>query len=573
MEVLVPHLFRTDPSYNYAVEGVHWIVEFRDSDVIEIWFCVSWAHEVIQLTWSQITGAGTVYTPEEQRVWLERPDVRELRSCGQVWTEDKANPDDNGEFPPHFLLFDDRRGERVPDFPIEVSDKELLDMKEAAAVLDEKRRVFEKNSAQSVAEKIAPDALSFVDTALRSSYMDESFVSTPDEDRVRAADLESFASVTASAVLSVREMEERQRVHDANTMDFQTATIIKALENDFTDIMTKRMSDCVESCKSWRVVTTVNLPDESPLVARVKCKAVCESCSSQVSLVAVAGASFPYVVADGQAAFVALRQLANVNKLRLPVGNLTKHGGLCRKKQEPAASANIAPGAEGEQKRRKSASGVLSIAKIQTAIISQYGVFLFRSDPKMFQDEKYRLRHVSSAEQLVGNVMTRTVPSFLRLLRIRTLHNGTERLYFDASGEITHAVCQLKLFINAAQRSFEVVGGGDLIGFKSGSRSRAAKGEMAAAGTVAAHRLYLTRFLTFLCSGAPGGKMAAEVDVLLREAEQQQRSLNNSSIKHEKYLRAVQQTQGIARDVCSCAAYEKRCRVVSILRWRDSGAV
>ena len=535
MNVLTEYLYTSDPTRRYVIVGVRWIIEMKAPD--ETWLCVQWEHEEDPFSWIQVTGKGKdeedVCTPAEQQKWLGRTDVTELRKSKRVWIEQQGAVD-HGEFPPFHLIYDEQKGKRIVGFPICMGDDDIEEMRLEAAVAKATARAAEKlRNDEVVLYDELEDAVSFVDSALRNRDGDESAGDFDEDGRIRTEDVEHFRVMAEEVAQSVRVIAEEKRVLDAATADFEATTKETALKDSFSDHVHSRMRGALGSAFSkWRFDVTLAL--EGVASALVRSSAQC-ICGSRISLLKRAGESFRYSVMNG----IATLDTAGI---RLAIGNVTKHAANC------SDSVRL-PGTEAEPKRSRttsrnaqSQSGFLSAAQIRDSIVTQYGVFLFRRNRVVFASPEYRLRHISSAEQLVGAVMVR-LPSFVKLLKVRTLPNGAKRMYFDASGDTTNAMAQLRGFISAAQRSIEVVGGGELTGFKRASKSKASKGQMASAGTVAGHRLFLTRFLVFLCTGAPDGVMHGDMEVLLKETEQEQRKLNNSSIKHEKYLRAVQQTK------------------------------
>ena len=535
MNALVEHLYTSKPNRSYVIEGVHWIIEMKDPD--ETWFCVAWEHEAIPLSWVQVTGKDEngkdVYSFGEQQKWLHRSDVRELREKGHVWIEQK-DAVDHGQYPPFFFVYDEEKKERVADFPISLEDGDIEEMRKSAALIKATTRATEKlHNDDDVVLYDDDDAISFVDTALKERDNDRSPAESEEDERVRTEDVERFRVMSEEVVQSVRVMAEEKRVQDAATAEFVATTKETALKDSFTKHVQSRMQGALGSAfPNWRFAVTLALEGDASVFVRSTAQCICGSC---ISLLNREGASLRFAVAaDGIAVF----DQEAVSRL-LRTGNVTKHASNC------SVSARL-PGAEPEAKRsrasRSTQGGVLSPADIRDLIVKQYGVFLFRRNSVAYGSADYRLRHISAAEQLVGTVMVR-LPSFVQLLKVRSLRNGTQRLYFDASGDAANAVKQLRLFISAAQQSIEVVGGGELTGFKRASKSKASKGQMASAGTIACHRLFLTRFLAFLCAGAPDEAIHGDIGVLLKETEQEQRKLNNASVKLEKYLRAVQQTK------------------------------
>ncbi len=533
---LVEHLYTSKPNRSYVIEGVHWIIEMKDPD--ETWFCVTWEHEVIQLSWVQITGKDEngkdVYSFAEQQKWLHRSDVLELREKGHVWIEQK-DAADHGQYPPFFLVYDEEKKETVVDFPISLEDGDIEEMRNSAALIKATARATEKlHNDDDAMLYDDEDAVSFVETALKERDGDRSPAESEEDERVRAEDVERFRVMSAEVVQSARVIAEEKRVQDAATAEFVATTKETALKESFSCHVQSRMQGALGSAfANWRFAVTLTLEGDASAFVRSTAQCICGSC---ISLLNREGASLRFnLTADGIAVF---DPEAVIRFLR--IGNVTKHASNC------SVSARL-PGTEPEVKRsrasRSTQLGVLSAAEIRDFIVKQYGVFLFRRNSVAYANAEYRLRHISAAEQLVGAVMVR-LPSFVKLLKVCSMRNGqSQRMYFDASGDAANAVKQLRLFISAAQQSIEVVGGGELTGFKRASKSKASKGQMASAGTIACHRLFLTRFLAFLCTGGPDGEVHGDIAVVLKETEQEQRKLNNASVKLEKYLRAVQQTK------------------------------
>jgi hypothetical protein len=74
---------------------------------------------------------------------------------------------------------------------------------------------------------------------------------------------------------------------------------------------------------------------------------------------------------------------------------------------------------------------------------------------------------------------------------------------------------------------------------------RGRKGEVASASTAAQARLVFIRFLHYLCSGDPSGIMPGSIEQLLKDAQHEQRRLNNGMRKQALYLRALDQQSEI----------------------------
>ena len=91
----VPHLYSDVPGFRYEILGVFWLIEVA-RPARQVFAPVQWSHEATPLTWEWVIGGTT--TEEEQRVWANRDDFKELQRIGHVWKEDE---EDQGMHPPY----------------------------------------------------------------------------------------------------------------------------------------------------------------------------------------------------------------------------------------------------------------------------------------------------------------------------------------------------------------------------------------------------------------------------------------------------------------------------------------
>ncbi len=368
MNALVEHLYTTDENRRYVVERVHWIIEMKEPD--ETWLCVAWQHEKVPLSWLQVTGkdekGNDVYSFAEQQKWLHRSDVLELREKGHVWVE---REEDNGEYPPFFLIVDEVTNERIPGFPIEIEEGELeqrrLDQEDFEAA-EQVNKELEKNTV------VEPEPLSFLDRDdMPADFFDENgLAARQEEDRIRAGDMAVFDVILSSAATrSARVLADEKIVRDAMAADFEGATKTAALEKTFSEQAAERLKSVLnneEQRGRWKVTAWVAL--EGPESAKVRCVATC-LCGASISLLPRDGESFKFnVVGDGSA-------VVNAEAVGFRIGNVSKHVSVCK-------FVGV-PGAEAEPKRRKSTRSVqgavvLSAAEIRVAVITEYSPYLFR---------------------------------------------------------------------------------------------------------------------------------------------------------------------------------------------------
>ena len=134
---------------------------------------------------------------------------------------------------------------------------------------------------------------------------------------------------------------------------------------------------------------------------------------------------------------------------------------------------------------------------------------------------------------------------------MRHFSNGVKRLYFEMDGEEEEegSVKVFLAFMKAAHRAIEVIGDASSTktpSFKRTPSGRGRKGELASATTVASHRLFFVRFCNFLlCGQNDNGVMPGCFFQLLKDAELEQRRINLSSVKHAKFMRALQEESEI----------------------------